>query len=287
MSTFKKIMISGVSAAVIMAATPGVVFSADMGANTGNTGNNADTQMTQSVTKEDIKNTMDEAGRNIAEGAESVVQLPMKAYHDLRQQLGEADKPAMYVDATDKIVVDLTQSATYIIGSSILDGDGHIVATVDDIILGEDGAADKLILRDGGFFGFGGKLIALDYAAVRLDTPQGGEIFKRVDESFLEKIAAYDKDSDFTGTAVSTLFGTAVKSPAMEQLAKVDDIVITGNKADYMILVFNDFSGIGGEEAVIAYNQDSILRDENGSYVRLTQAQADALKVLRAQGGSG
>jgi sporulation protein YlmC with PRC-barrel domain len=297
MFSWKAIIGASVSALAIMSLAPSALSAdgqearstmgaAESGLAGGAPANNPDTPPAMEPTPDEIKRSLDMMGEGAADTATGIAQIPLKAYRDLRAQLKADDNnisepvfPAM----TSHVVVDLSRTASSIIGSQLEDTSGRDSGMVQDIIMSEDGMAEKLIVRDGGFFGFGGKLVALDYAAVANPEPAGGEAFMPVNESVLDKVAEYDPMSERTGPAASTLFGTELRDPKGEALAKVDDIVLSGARAEYFIIVFNDVLGIGGDEAVISYNEANLMSDETGTYIQLSQHQADVLRSLKAE----
>jgi hypothetical protein len=58
--------------------------------------------------------------------------------------------------------VEVSQlTAEQIIGANIRNADGEVIATVDDLILGEDGKAESISATFGGFLGFGSDTVTL------------------------------------------------------------------------------------------------------------------------------
>jgi hypothetical protein len=56
--------------------------------------------------------------------------------------------------------------ATAMIGTPVIDSDGKTVAEVADLIMVPDGRVTLVVLRVGGVLGFGGDLVAVEFAAL-------------------------------------------------------------------------------------------------------------------------
>ncbi|GEM_PF-3560884 len=267
-----KILISGISAMALLAALP---------AHPAETANNPDTPPAQSVTQEDISAMIEAGGENLAEGAETVAELPSRLYHDLRAALA-GEEPVMATQDSEQMTVWTAKRADHIIGSSLRDSNGMTVAVIDDIFVGKSGKPEKIIARDGGFFGFGGKLVAFDYNAIAGEDADGIG-FKPVGAAMLTDIAAYDPAADSgKGWHVSTLLGADMKAPDGTAVAKVDDIVIEGGRADNLVVSYGTTLGMGGQQAVVDLDDVAMVRGTDETFIQLTQAQADVFRALDA-----
>lgn len=79
------------------------------------------------------------------------------------------------------------------IGSPVVNAKQERVGTVKDIIVDKDGNASMLIIADGEFPGFDGKLVAFDYNVIsRLNAD--GDVIAPISEENLSKAAEFSYD---------------------------------------------------------------------------------------------
>lgn len=93
--------------------------------------------------------------------------------------------------ARDVLVLSELRNASDIIGENVINEHGENVANVDDIIIDQQGRAQLLILRDGGVFGMGGRLVSVDYAMMTQQTPQG-DVVVPVTENMLDQAREFE-----------------------------------------------------------------------------------------------
>jgi sporulation protein YlmC with PRC-barrel domain len=85
-------------------------------------------------------------------------------------------------------------TASSIIGDKIENTQGESIGKIKDIMLNtQDGKIQYLIIEFGGFIGFGEKLFAIPFAAVKLNT-KNADFVLNIDKEFLEKAPGFDKD---------------------------------------------------------------------------------------------
>lgn len=69
---------------------------------------------------------------------------------------------------------DTKEVATSLLGLPVYDPDANQLGYVADILLGEDGAVEAIVIRAGGFLGIGGKDVAVPFADIgRATGPDG------------------------------------------------------------------------------------------------------------------
>jgi sporulation protein YlmC with PRC-barrel domain len=84
-------------------------------------------------------------------------------------------------------------TATSIIGDHVVSKQGEKIGKIKDIMLNtKDGKVQYLIIEFGGFMGFGEKLFAIPFAAVRLDA-KNVDFILDIKKEFLEKAPGFDQ----------------------------------------------------------------------------------------------
>ncbi len=73
--------------------------------------------------------------------------------------------------------------ASQLIGTPVMDTDGDRVAEVADLVITPDGAVALVVLRRGGTLGFGGELVAADFALLEALPQPDGTMAYRLDGS--------------------------------------------------------------------------------------------------------
>jgi len=83
-------------------------------------------------------------------------------------------------------------TATSIIGDSVVNKQGEKIGKIKDIMLNtKDGRIQYLIIEFGGFMGFGEKLFAIPFAALKLDAGNVDFVLN-IEKEFLEKAPGFD-----------------------------------------------------------------------------------------------
>lgn len=82
-------------------------------------------------------------------------------------------QPAYGQTADDVIVESQARSEVrgdWVLGARVTTPDGEIIGSIEDLILDEeDGSVNAAVVSVGGFLGFGGKEIAVDWSELRMD----------------------------------------------------------------------------------------------------------------------
>src|SRR5690348_740716 len=85
-------------------------------------------------------------------------------------------------------------TASSIIGDEVENAKGKNIGRIRDIMLNiKDGKIQYLVIEFGGFMGFGEKLFAIPFAALKLNT-KNEDFVLNIEKEFLEKAPGFDKD---------------------------------------------------------------------------------------------
>ncbi|MDB5492104.1 MAG: photosystem reaction center subunit [Micavibrio sp.] len=234
------------------------------------------------VTKDDIKQGLDNTKDSISKTTHKVANAVDEKYHDVKAVVLGKDQQGTTFDHT---TFQTSYSAKAIIGQSIKDTQGKNVAKIHDIILDKDGNAKSIIVQDGGFFGVGGKMAALNYASV-VKSSEDAEILMPLSKDTVKNVAEFSyKPTETAGVNVLPADGVSLKevlassilTPDSKKLASVDNVIMSKGQATKLIVGFDKTLGLGGEKAALDFSDAKLTREEGGKVtLQLSAAQSSS-----------
>ena len=139
-----------------------------------------------------------------------------------RAEIEPAER-AQYTLAADEIL------ASRLIGSEVLNPAGDEIATVADVWIGEPGDTPKLIIRDGGVAGVGGKLRAIGFEGALIEPVANNDepdVRVTYSESSLESLPEFEQNGVNDFRLASEAMGTTASLTFGDDLARVNDFVM-------------------------------------------------------------
>jgi sporulation protein YlmC with PRC-barrel domain len=232
------------------------------------------------VTKGDIKQGLDNTKSSLSRTTHKVANAIDEKYHDVKAVvLGKDQQGTNFDHAT----FQTSYSAKAIIGQHIKDDQGKDVAKIHDIILDQNGNAKSIIVQDGGFFGVGGKMAALDYTSV-VKSSDDAEILMPITKNTVKNVAEFSyKSTDKTGVQVlpsdsvslKEVLASNILTPDSKKLASVDNVIMSKGAATKLIVGFDKTLGLGGEKAALDFSDVKLTREEGGKVtLQLSAAQS-------------
>lgn len=221
------------------------------------------------VTKGDIKRDWQNTKDSVSRTSKKVATAVDEKYNDVKAvALGGRQQGTAFDHETYKT----SYAAKAIIGQSIKDSAGKNVAKIHDIILDKDGNAKSLIVSDGGFFGIGGKMAALDYNSI-IKSSDDAEILMPVSKGTIKNVAEFSyKPVNKAGIQVLPADGVSLKealagkilSPDGKKLADVDNVILSKGSATKLLVGFDKTLGLGGDKAALDFHDAKLMRTEDG-----------------------
>lgn len=285
----KKSVLLGVSALALAIAMP--ASAETVKTETGNTvkveGPNTytkadDARVADKIDSEKVEKNLEQAGNSVEEAAEDVGDAINEAYRDMRDYFRGEQGP----QDIRNVEIAASQTASGMIGQPVKDVSGKKIGSVHDIIIDRDGAARMVVVSDGGILGLGDKLAAFDYDVI-INRDKNGDVISTLSEEAIDKVAEFSYDTKKAGDKVRVMpsGGISVKevldadllSPDNETVATVDNLVFRGGEASMLIVTFNKVLGLGGEKAVMTYDDIALVesgKDKKEVDFRLTAQQA-------------
>ncbi len=217
-----------------------------------------------------------------------------EAWKDIKKDANEAYEDIMAVfveDGNKPVTFNTRHTATGMIGSPVVNAKQERVGTVKDIIVDKDGNASMLIIADGEFPGFDGKLVAFDYNVIsRLNAD--GDVIAPISEENLSKAAefSYDRNAKADGKvrlisgqaySVEKLLEGQLLNPKHEDVAQIDDVMFKNGKATNLIVSFDKVLGLGGKKVAMNYDAAKIVRKSDEIDFQLNQKQTAQFEVYK------
>jgi sporulation protein YlmC with PRC-barrel domain len=256
----------------------------------------------------------------------AIVALASSAYAaGTTSQTGEAmnTAPVNYlskVDSSDALASKLIGQAVY---SGAPNGNAmsgtkanpdHI-GDINDLIVGQSGAIDAVVIGVGGFLGVGEKNVAVPFASLQWSADSNGKpaVFLAVSKDQLQNAPNFDvavvqqnaksnasngeamngpatgqnttADNTKAGTAVDTtkmsaddLKGTTVYDADNQDVGDVGDVIVTKDgKIDAIIVDVGGFLGMGQKPVAIAFEDLKIHRAQDGKLIASTSFTKEQL----------
>ncbi len=238
------------------------------------------------VTEKDIERGWDKTKNAVSDAAEATGDAIEDTYYNITGAFSEDGKVSM----DETVTIKTRTTAKGMLGEDAFNAKGESVAKVEDIILDQDGDAQLIVLRDGGFFGLGGKLVALDYDHMTRRNASG-DILLPVSEEMIEKVAEFSYDRDNSqknvrmipadGISVSNAMKGHLQNNRGENVADVDNVTFVNGEAQYLVISFNEILEMGGDTAVLEFDDLQAMSAGGEVNFKLTAKQSADFETFK------
>ena len=216
------------------------------------------------VTEQEIKKGWDDTKKAVSDTAKDVSNAVEEKYDDVKAVVLDDDKTPQ--TAFESKTFNGGDSAKTLIGRTVKDAEGKDVATVHDIIVDQDEDASLIILSDGGFFGIGGKLVALEYKKIVTSTDYA-ETLNTVSKDLVKDVAEFSytpasgkvriKPAD--GVSLRNALAGSLVDGQQKKLASIENVIIEDGEADKLIVSFDKVLGLGGDYAAFDFDDVKVI----------------------------
>ena len=234
---------------------------------------------------EEVGDTIDQAVENVT-GEETRPAVRAEAEVESNQNIRGA---LIDGNATDKagkdfsyVTIDSRNTVDGMIGKDVRNSSGDAVAKVEDIIFDKDGEAMLVVVTNGGFMGLGEKKAAFEYDVITRQNADG-DVIAPLTEASLKNAAEFSYEAKAGkdirvipagGYSAAKLVKAEILDSKGDAVATVRDIAISGGKASRVIVSFNDVMGMGGENAVLFFDQLKLTQKDGEPQFQLSAAQS-------------
>lgn len=240
-------------------------------------------------TAEDVKRGLDKAEDAVSDAADDVADTTQDMVRD------NNGYEATFINREgitqpEKLMIDNRRTASHLLGQDLLNTRGEKIGSVEDIVLDADGRAMLVVVNDGGFLGLGGKKAAFDFNVIS-HLNQDGEVVAPLSEAQIDTAANFSYDRNDGGDnvrviptggySVKRLMDADIMNNRGEDVADLDDIVISNGKAERLIISFNEVLGLGGNKAAMDFGSVQMVRDGDDIDLKLSAKQTGALEAYK------
>lgn len=167
-------------------------------------------------------------------------------------------------------------AAGKIIGANVVGPNGKSLGVVDDLILDANDMVKQVIIADGVMFGFGGKMVAIDFEGTSITRDENGDHMARIGMTgeTLENATEFDKAPlEKTGSELaSSYIGREVALATEEDgTGEISDLILDRNgAAKYAVIEYGSTLGVGGNRVAVDFEQLTAARAEEPVKLAIT-----------------
>ncbi len=239
------------------------------------------------INSEKVEKGLSDAGDAIEKTADDIGDSVTEAYRDMRDYFNGQQGP----QDIKNVNVAASQTATGMIGQPVKDVSGKKIGKVHDIIVDRDGNAQMVVLSEGGIMGLGDKLAAFDYGVI-INRNEKGDVISTLTKEAVDGVAEFSYDTSKKGDkvrvmpqggiSVAKILDGELLGPDNKSVAAVDNVGFRAGKADTLIVTFNKVLGLGGQKAVMRYNDIALVEKNSEVDFQLTAQQAARFESFKA-----
>lgn len=167
-------------------------------------------------------------------------------------------------------------AAGKIVGADVVGPDGKNLGAVDDLVFDANDAVKQVIIADGAMFGFGGKMVAIDFEGASITRDENDDRMVRIgmtDEA-LENATEFDKAplEKTGGELASSYLGREVALATEDDgTAEISDLILDRNGvAKYAVIEYGGTLGVGGNRTAVEFEQLTAARAEEPVKLAMT-----------------
>ncbi|GMV61800.1 MAG: hypothetical protein AMXMBFR74_09690 [Parvibaculum sp.] len=188
----------------------------------------------------------------------------------------EAGSDVLTMRGNAAILSGTASAAGEIIGADVVGPDGKKLGAVDDLVFDENDVVKQVIIADGVMFGFGGKMVAIDFEGTSITHDENGDRMVRIGMTgeALENATEFDKAplEKTGGELASSYLGREVALATEEDgTGKISDVILDRNgAAKYAVIEYGGTLGVGDSRTAVEFEQLTAARAEEPVKLAMT-----------------
>ncbi|MFC7292688.1 PRC-barrel domain-containing protein [Hirschia litorea] len=158
------------------------------------------------------------------------------------------------------------------IGEDIHGENGEEIASVSDLIIGDDGRIESIVFANGGIAGLGTKYGKLNYdeATVTLDEENEPRVRMSMTSDALAAISSWEQDKANDYRLASELMGTNAQYAASDEKARITDLVANLNgEVRYALVSASPLEALTDERYVVDFDKVKIAQGDSDGELQL------------------
>ena len=254
------------------------------------TASNTQTQQSfdyDSSAKSDIEKTADQAARKTEKAAEKTAAAAEDGYENVKDAFADAN-----LDEGDTATVRINTyaSAEKIIGKPVFNSDKERIGTINDIIIGQKGDIEQLVIANGGLLSVGDKEISVSYQAANLHR-ENDMLMMDLSEADIENSREFSYNSNAESDSIDAmssgslsiakLMGAELVGPDDEVLAEVENFAFNDNgSVDKLLVKYDQTLGLGGDLAAVDFGAVRMVSQDESAKFELSDNQVARFKKM-------
>ncbi|HIG23766.1 MAG TPA: PRC-barrel domain containing protein [Henriciella marina] len=192
-------------------------------------------------------------------------------------QYAEADTEAP--DYETVYLVSGNLSAGEIVGAKVIGADGEDIATVDDLLIGENGQVETVIFRSGDFIDLAGMKGSLPYSDLDMTMVEDGDPAFTISmtEEDIQNVAEFDQEGLNDYRLVSEMIGTTADFTNSDDSARINDVIVSEDGEALYAIVGDP---ILGEDRQIGFDMIMVEQDADNNDTIMINASSEDLEMM-------
>jgi len=253
--------------------------SADMAGDVEDAAENAGAQAER--TAKNMSKGAKDVGDEIAQraGVDEEPAAELIAYGCDDMQTADCDAIRSFVETTSFPIIRVGGKAfltnaglrgTEITGAPVRGAGGKKVGTISDVVLGDNGEIERVIVSSGGLFGLGDKLTAHPTDTVTIARDEDGEIVVDADGSLkdlkgMPAVKAEDEAEGVGRLATNLINSEVALTGSDDESARVEDVIMSGDgETAAVVLAVGEVLGMGGDRFLVDYDAVQVEQGAGG-----------------------
>ena len=170
-------------------------------------------------------------------------------------------------------------SAGEIVGAKVIGADGEDIATVDDLLIGDNGQIETVVFRSGDFIDLAGMKGSLPYSDLDVAMVENGEPAFTISmtEEDIQNVAEFDQEGLNDYRLVSEMIGTTADFTNSDDSARINDVIVSEEgEALYAIIGYP----ILGEDRQIGFDMIMVEQNADNNDTIMINASSEDLEMM-------
>jgi len=170
-------------------------------------------------------------------------------------------------------------SAGEIVGAKVIGADGEDIATVDDLLIGDNGQIETVVFRSGDFIDLAGMKGSLPYSDLDVAMVENGEPAFTISmtEEDIQNVAEFDQEGLNDYRLVSEMIGTTADFTNSDDSARINDVIVS-EEGEALYAIIGD--PILGEDRQIGFDMIMVEQNADNNDTIMINASSEDLEMM-------
>ena len=170
-------------------------------------------------------------------------------------------------------------SAGEIVGAKVIGANGEDIATVDDLLIGDNGQIETVVFRSGDFVDLAGMKGSLPYSDLDVTMVEDGEPAFTISmtEENIQNVAEFDQEGLNDYRLVSEMIGTTADFTNSDDSARINDVIVSED-GEALYAIIGD--PILGEDRQIGFDMIMVEQNADNNDTIMINASSEDLEMM-------